>query len=115
MSKRKNLRYTSLSKFRLCVQRYNGNYKIKSLSCWDQFPCMAFDQLTYRESLRDIQASGFSWPLSADTVDAQLDALLFPSAAVVMQQPREPPDFVYIHQELRRKTVTLMHLWLSAS
>ncbi|PIP37789.1 MAG: IS4 family transposase [Desulfobacterales bacterium CG23_combo_of_CG06-09_8_20_14_all_52_9] len=42
--------------FHRCVQQYNGNYKIKSFSCWDQFLCMAFAQLTYRESLRDIQA-----------------------------------------------------------
>ena len=42
--------------FRKCVDRYNGNYKIKSFTCWDQFLCMAFAQLTYRESLRDIQA-----------------------------------------------------------
>jgi len=42
--------------FRQSVERYNGNYKIKSFSCWDQFLCMAFAQLTYRESLRDIQA-----------------------------------------------------------
>jgi ATP sulfurylase len=42
--------------FRKCVERYNGNYKIKSFSYWDQFLCMAFAQLTYRESLRDIQA-----------------------------------------------------------
>lgn len=42
--------------FRKCVKRYNGNYKIKRFSCWDQFLCMAFAQLTYRESLRDIQA-----------------------------------------------------------
>ncbi len=42
--------------FRQCVKRYNGNYKIKSFSCWDQYLCMAFAQLTYRESLRDIQA-----------------------------------------------------------
>ena len=39
-----------------CVERYNGNYKIKSFSCWDQYLSMAFAQLTYRESLRDIQA-----------------------------------------------------------
>lgn len=43
-------------RFRQCVERYSGNYKIKSFSCWDQFLCMAFAQLTYRESLRDIQA-----------------------------------------------------------
>jgi transposase len=41
--------------FNKFVARYNGNYKIKSFSCWDQFLCMAFAQLTYRESLRDIQ------------------------------------------------------------
>jgi len=42
--------------FRQCVERYDGHYKIKSFSCWDQFLCMAFAQLTYRESLRDIEA-----------------------------------------------------------
>jgi hypothetical protein len=41
--------------FRRCVQRYHGNYKLTSFSCWDQFLCMAFAQLTYRESLRDIE------------------------------------------------------------
>ena len=41
--------------FRRCVERYQGNYGIKSFSCWDQFLCMAFAQLTYRESLRDIE------------------------------------------------------------
>ena len=42
--------------FRQCVERYRGNHKIKTFTCWDQFLCMAFAQLTYRESLRDIQA-----------------------------------------------------------
>jgi hypothetical protein len=42
-------------KFNQCVKRYKGNYKIKSFSCWDQFLCMSFAQLTYRESLRDIE------------------------------------------------------------
>ena len=44
------------TEFRHCVERYNGNYKLQSFSCWDQFLCMAFAQLTYRESLRDIEA-----------------------------------------------------------
>ena len=39
--------------FRRCVQTYNGNHKVKSFSCFDQFLCMAFAQLTYRRSLRD--------------------------------------------------------------
>src|SRR5208283_5304076 len=42
--------------FRRCVERYRGQHKIKSFSCWDQFLCLAFAQLTYRESLRDIEA-----------------------------------------------------------
>jgi hypothetical protein len=42
--------------FRQCVARYQGDYKLQSFSCWDQFLCMAFAQLTYRESLRDIEA-----------------------------------------------------------
>src|ERR1035437_8341690 len=42
--------------FRKCVDRYNGNHKVISFSCWDQYLCMAFAQLTYRESLRDIEA-----------------------------------------------------------
>jgi Domain of unknown function (DUF4372)/Transposase DDE domain len=42
--------------FRQCVDRYNGNYKVKTFTCLDQFLCMAFAQLTYRESLRDIEA-----------------------------------------------------------
>jgi hypothetical protein len=41
--------------FRKYVDRYNGNHKVISFSCWDQYLCMAFAQLTYRESLRDIQ------------------------------------------------------------
>ena len=44
-----------LHTFRHCVQRYQGNHKVKSFSCLDQFHCMAFAQLTYRESLRDIE------------------------------------------------------------
>jgi len=42
--------------FRRCVARYQGNACLRSLSCWDQYLAMAFAQLTYRESLRDIEA-----------------------------------------------------------
>jgi hypothetical protein len=41
--------------FQQCVARYRGEYKTSRLSCWDQYLCMAFAQLTYRESLRDIE------------------------------------------------------------
>lgn len=42
--------------FRRCVRRYQGNCKIHRFTCLDQYLCMAFAQLTYRESLRDIEA-----------------------------------------------------------
>ncbi|MDA8415459.1 MAG: IS4 family transposase [Betaproteobacteria bacterium] len=42
--------------FRQCVDRYKGNYKVKEFTCLDQYYSMAFAQITYRESLRDIEA-----------------------------------------------------------
>jgi hypothetical protein len=45
-----------LTTFRRCVARYGGEHKVKSFSCLDHYLCMAFAQLTYRESLRDIEA-----------------------------------------------------------
>ena len=47
--------YVPHNDFNRCVKRYSGNKWRKSFSCWDQFLCMAFAQLTYRESLRDIE------------------------------------------------------------
>jgi hypothetical protein len=40
--------------FDKCVRRYGGNRRVRTFSCYDQFLCMAFGQLTYRESLRDV-------------------------------------------------------------
>ena len=42
--------------FRKCVERYGGNYRLRTFSCWDHFLCLLFAQMTYRESLRDIVA-----------------------------------------------------------
>lgn len=50
------MEFLPLYEFRKCVGRYNGDYKVKSFSCMDQFLCLAFAQLTFRESLRDIEA-----------------------------------------------------------
>src|ERR1022692_4863044 len=41
--------------FRRCVNRYAGNYKVYNFPCWDQFLAMSFAQITYRESLSDIE------------------------------------------------------------
>ena len=45
-----------LTTFRRCVERYGGEHKVKRFSCLDQYLCLAFAQLTWRESLRDIEA-----------------------------------------------------------
>jgi hypothetical protein len=48
--------FIPIYEFHKCVNCYNGNYKVKTFSCWDQYLSMAFAQLAYRESLRDIEA-----------------------------------------------------------
>ena len=48
--------FLSHNEFNRCVARYQGNKSVRSFSCWDQFLTMGFAQLTYRESLRDIEA-----------------------------------------------------------
>ena len=48
--------FVPMYEFRKCVERYSGNRKVQSFTCWNQFLCMAFAQLTYRESLRDIES-----------------------------------------------------------
>ena len=49
--------YLPLSTFRRCVADHRGEHKVKDFSCLDQFFAMAFAQLTYRESLRDIEVN----------------------------------------------------------
>ena len=50
------MQHLPLTTFRRCVQRYGGDHKVKRFSCLDQYLCLAFAQLTWRESLRDIEA-----------------------------------------------------------
>lgn len=47
------MEFTSYHTFKYCVRKYNGDYNNKGLTCWKQFLCMAFGQLTHRESLSD--------------------------------------------------------------
>lgn len=48
--------HAPMHEFRRCVARYGADYRLRRFSCWDQFLCMAFAQLSFRESLRDIEA-----------------------------------------------------------
>lgn len=71
--------FLSHNEFNRCVARYQGNKSVRWFSCWDQFLTMAFAQLTYRESLRDIEVclaaqhrklyhAGFSGPVKRSTL-----------------------------------------------
>jgi transposase len=62
------------------------------------------------EYLHRARAAGIRWPLPPELDDAQLEALLFPRAAPHVER-HAAPDFAHIHQELKRKGVTLMLLW----
>lgn len=73
------MQHLPLTTFRRCIARYRGEYKVKSFSCLDQYLCMVFAQLTYRESLRDIEAClraqvsklyhmGFRGPIARNTL-----------------------------------------------
>ena len=48
--------FLPMRQFHRCVNRYHGDHYMKSFSCLDQFLCMSFAQLSYRESLRDIES-----------------------------------------------------------
>lgn len=50
------MEHLPLHVFHQCVERYRGDFKVKAFSCLDQYLCLAFAQLTYRESLRDIES-----------------------------------------------------------
>jgi Domain of unknown function (DUF4372)/Transposase DDE domain len=73
------IQFLSHKEFNRCVNRYGGNKSVRSFSCWDQFLAMAFAQLTYRESLRDIEVclmaqqhklyhAGFGGPIKRSTL-----------------------------------------------
>jgi len=52
----------SRHEFATCVDRYDGNRRVRTFSCWDQYLVMLFAQLTYRESLRDVESCLRAWP-----------------------------------------------------
>jgi len=100
-----------LPEFRRCVERYGGDYKVQSFSCLDQFYCLAFAQLTYRESLRDIETClrtmqprlyhmGFRSRVSRNTLanaNAQRDWRIYAEVAqVLMREARQ----LYAYEDL---------------
>jgi len=100
-----------LAEFRRCVERYRGEYKVQRFSCLDQFLALAFAQITYRESLRDIEVClrsmqshlyhmGFRSRVARSTLavaNEQRDWRIFADVAqVLISQARE----LYAHDEM---------------
>ncbi len=100
-----------LAEFRRCVERYRGEYKVQTFSCLDQLLALAFAQLTYRESLRDIEVClrsmqphlyhmGFRSRIARSTLavaNEQRDWRIFADVAqVLIRQARS----LYAHEEL---------------
>lgn len=71
----------------------------------------ALARSTVAEYLRRAQAAGLSWPLPAEWDDARLEELLFPAVAYMPADQRPMPNWAEIHQEYKRKGVTLSLLW----
>ena len=78
------MEFLPLPEFRTCVARYQGAYKVRSFSCLDQLLCLAFAQLTYRESLRDRQNT-----LPSTTSCVSLDSAM--PCQSHFDAPRHPP------------------------
>ena len=100
-----------LPEFHRCVERYRGEHKVHSFSCLDQLLALAFAQLTYRESLRDIETClraipsrlyhmGFRSEVSRSTLakaNQQRDWRIYADVAqVLMRQARQ----LYAHEEM---------------
>lgn len=73
--------------------------------------CLNISRTTVGDYLHRANMAGLSWPLPDSLTDQQLYSLLFPPAASVTPSDRPLPDCAYLHNELKRKGVTLMLLW----
>lgn len=105
------IQFLSHNEFNRCVTRYGGNKSVRSFSCWDQFLTMAFAQLTYRESLRDIEVclgaqrhklyhAGFSGPVKRATLadaNEKRDWRIYRDFAQSLIRTARP---LYAHSEL---------------
>ena len=118
--------------FRRCVARYDGDAGLRDFSCWDQYLTMAFAQLTYRESLRDIEAClralgaklyhmGFQGKVARSTLadaNESRDWRIFADFAQVLIRIARPlcatdPIGVDLDHSLYALDSTTIDLWLS--
>jgi hypothetical protein len=97
--------------FHRCVRRYDGDYKVRHFSCWQQLVCLVFAQLTWRESLRDIEAClnartgqlyhlGLCAPVKRSTLADALAARDWRIFADLAQELIEQARRLYAHEPL---------------
>jgi hypothetical protein len=108
--------------FRRCVARYDGDARLRDFSCWDQYLTMAFAQLTYRESLRDIEAClravgaklyhmGFQGKVARSTLadaNESRDWRIFADFAQVLIRIARP---LYVADPIGVDSTTTIDLW----
>jgi len=75
--------------FHRCVERYGGDYKVRQFSCWDQFLCLAFAQLTFRESYA---TSRTVWRPSRSTEDQVWTAVCVYVLVVILKKELKLPQ-----------------------
>ena len=83
----------------------------KGLSTRQIAKSLGISRSTIREYLERAQQAGLGWPLPSELDEASLELRLFPSIHTVAQEKRQMPSPEYLHQELKRKGVTLQLLW----
>ena len=105
--------HVSRYEFQKCVARYDGEYKTSRFSCWDHFLCLAFAQLTYRESLRDIEAclravqpKLYHVGMRENAVKTQIWSALAVYVLVAIVKKRLAPD-VSLYKLLQILSITL--------
>jgi len=103
-----------MARARLSMRKVREVLRLKwemRLSHRDVARSLGISHSTVIEYLRRARQAGLSWPLPEELDDARLEALLFPPSPPA-NVPRALPDWSHVHQELRRKGVTLQLLWL---
>jgi len=83
----------------------------KSFSTRQIAKSLEISRSTIRDYLDRAQRAGLGWPLPSELDEASLEHQLFPSLHAVPQEKRQMPSPEYLHQELKKKGVTLQLLW----
>jgi len=103
-----------MAKRRLSVRKIKEALRLhyeKNLSTRQIAESLGIGRSTVHDYLYRVQQADLTWPLPAEIDEATLERQLFPSTDPVVQEKRQMPSMEYLHQELKKKGVTLQLLW----